>query len=312
MSTESGPTEALLAVADELYGLPLAEFTPTRDARARDLKGSDPGLSRLVKALRKPSTAAWVANLLVRHESEQVGQVLAVGAALRQAQADLAGEELRGLTRQRRQLTAAVTGRARALAAEHGQRVTGAVADQVEATLTAAMVDEGCSQALRSGLLVAALSSTGLDGGDVAGSVALPEALGFVATAGPDRPSGADQADDRSGARPDLHVVPDPEAGRKARAAATRRLEDAEGDLDSAAEALADAVADVGELEARSMQVQAEIDELKLRLAELEARFEEVDDELSDAEVVRSEAQDAVTAATAARDEAAAALDHLR
>ena len=311
VSATSGSAEALLAVADELYGLPLAEFTPTRDARARELKGSDPELSRAVKALRKPSTAAWVANLLVRHESEQVGQVLAVGEALRQAQADLAGEELRGLTRQRRQLTAAVTGRARAVAAEHGQRVTGSVADQVEATLTAAMVDEDCSRALRSGLLVAALASTGLEAGDVAGSVALPEALGFEATASPDRAGGDDQTDDRPGTRPELHVVPDPEAGRKARADATRRLEDAQSDLDSATEALADAVTEVGELEARSMQVQAEIDELKLRLAELEARFEEVDDELSDAEVVRSEAQDSVAAATAVRDEAAAALDQL-
>lgn len=311
MTSASGPADPLLAVADELYGLELSEFTPARDARANALKGSDPDLARLVRALRKPSTAAWVVNLLVRRESEQVDQVLAVGAALRQAQADLAGEELRGLTRQRRQLTAAVTGRARALAAEHGLRVTGSVADQVEATLTAAMVDEECSRALRSGLLLASLASTGLDAVDVAGSVALPEALGFEAT--PDRSGQSDDPTEADHAtRPELHVVPDPEAGRKAVAAATRRLEDAQSELDSATEALAGAVSEVGELEARSMQVQAEIDELKLRLAELEARFEEVDDELSDAEVVRSEAQESVTAATEARDAAVAALDKLR
>ena len=47
----------LLEIADELYGLPLAEFTPARDARAKELKGTD--LAPRVKALRKPSTAAW-------------------------------------------------------------------------------------------------------------------------------------------------------------------------------------------------------------------------------------------------------------
>src|SRR5688500_13432912 len=134
------PTPDLLEVADELYGLTLPEFTPTRDTRAKELKGSDAQLAARVKALRKPSTAAWVVNLLVRQETDQVAQVLAVGTALREAQASLAGEELRALTRQRRQLTAAVTTRARALAAENGQKVTSAVSDQVEATLTAAMV----------------------------------------------------------------------------------------------------------------------------------------------------------------------------
>ena len=96
----------LLEIADELYALPLAEFTPARDAQAKALKGTP--LAAPVKALRKPSTAAWVVNLLVRHESEQVAQVLQVGAALRAAQANLSGDELRALTRQRRQLTAAV------------------------------------------------------------------------------------------------------------------------------------------------------------------------------------------------------------
>src|SRR6476469_915835 len=147
--TEPDP---LLAVADQLYGLALPEFTPARDARAKALKGDDAALAAAVKALRKPSTAAWVVNLLVRREAGQVDQVLTMGAALREAQASLAGEELRALTRQRRQLTAAVTTRARALSAEHGLRVTPAVADQVEATLTAAMVAAGCAAAGRSGL----------------------------------------------------------------------------------------------------------------------------------------------------------------
>jgi hypothetical protein len=291
--------DELLAVADELYSLPLPEFTPARDAKAKELKGTD--LAKEVKALKKPSLGAWVVNLLVRRDTEQVEQVLQVGAALRQAQASMSGDELRQLTRQRRQLTAAVTTQARRLAADEGLKVTQAVADQVEATLTAAMVDEDCGKAVRSGLLVAPLATTGVDEVELAKSVALPEALGFTAT-----PREAGTA-----APPDLHVVPDPDADKKARAAARERLDAAEEALGERQSEYDAAVAEVEKLEARSMQVQAEIDELKRRLAELEETYEGIDDELGDAEDVRAEAQAALRAATKDRDAAAKALDRL-
>jgi hypothetical protein len=292
-------TSELLGIADELYGLAPGDFTPARDAKAKELRGSE--LSGQVKRLKKPSVAAWVVNQLVRHETEQVEQVLAMGEALRAAQAGLKGDELRALTRQRRQLTAAVTTRARSVAVGLGVKVTPAVADQVEATLTAAMVDEDCARAVRSGLLVTALASTGLGEGDVAGAVAAPEAMGFAASphvAPPETP-------------PDLHVVPDPEADQKARRQAEQALEVAEGRLAEASAALAAAGKDVSDLEASSMQLQAQIDELRGKVAELETRFEEVDEELADAEDVRAEAESTVAAATKDRDAAAAALDRL-
>jgi hypothetical protein len=292
----------LLDVADGLYALAPGDFTPARDARARELKGSE--LAGQVKKLKKPSVAAWVVNQLVRHETEQVEQVLAMGEALRAAQAGLKGDELRALARQRRQLTAAVTTRARSVASGLGVKVTQAVADQVEATLTAAMVDEECARAVRSGLLVTALASTGVGDADVAGAVATPEALEFSAS--PAQPEASPEAP------PDLHVVPDPEADQKARAQAEQALEKAEGRLAEASEALAAAGQDVSDLEARSMQLQAELDELRRKIAELESTFEEVDEELADAEEVRAEAESTVAAATKDRDMAAAALAKLR
>ncbi|WP_341928037.1 hypothetical protein [Nocardioides psychrotolerans] len=296
-------SEELLAVADELYALTLAEFTPARDARAKQLKGSDLGTA--VKTLKKPSLAAWVVNLLVRRDPDQVDQVLTVGAALREAAAAMSGEQLRALTRQRRQVTAAVTQQARSLASEAGVKVTQAVADQVEATLTAAMLDERCSQAVRSGLLVTAITTTGVDEVDLGGAVALPGALGFeaspVASPDPDAPA--------AGARPDLHVVPDPEAEEKARAAAQEALDEAEDEVRTARSAYEETVSAQSELEARSMQLQAEIDELKRRLADLEASADEVDDELGDAEEARTEAYAELEEATATRDAAAAELE---
>ena len=292
-------SDDLLEIADDLYGRPLAEFTSARDAKAKELKGDD--LGKQVKALKKPSTAAWVVNLLVRREQDQVEQVLTVGEALREAQASMSGDELRALTKQRRQLTTAVTHQARRLAADEGLKVTQAVADQVEATLTAAMIDAECGKAVRSGLLVAALATTGVDEVELARSVAVPEALGFQAKA-----RGAEPP-----ASPDLHVVPDPDADQKALVAAQERLDAAEEALAKVQETFDEAAADVEKLEARSMQVQAEIDELKRKLSDLEETYEGIDDELSDAEDTKAEAQDAVRAATKDRDAAAKAVKRL-
>ena len=289
----------LLSVADELYALGVAEFTPARDAKVKELKGTD--LAPRVKALKKPSLAAWVVNLLVRYDTEQVEQVLTVGAALREAQASMSGEELRALTRQRRQLTAAVTTRARGLAREHGQKVTESVADQVEASLTAAMVDERCAAAVRSGLLVSALRATGVDEVDLGAAVALPEALGFSATA----------REEVAPAKPDLHVVPDPDKDEKARVAAQEALDSAEEALAEAVEGLETAQTELTELEARSMQIQSEIDELKRRIAELDESADEVDDAIGEAEDARDEAQEAVAEATRERDAAAAKVARL-
>jgi hypothetical protein len=289
----------LLSIADDLYALSLAEFTPARDAKAKELKGTD--LAKEVKALKKPSLAGWVVNLLVRHEPEQVDQVLQVGAALREAQASMSGDELRQLTRQRRQLTAAVTTVARRLAREHGQKVTEAVAGQVEATLTAAMVDEECAKAVRSGLLLGPLASTGVDSVELDRAVALPDALGFLAT-----------THDAGGtAKPDLHVVPDPDRDEKALAAAREALADADAEVAEAGEGLEAAQGQLSDLEARSMQIQAEIDELKRKIAELEEQADGVDEELGEAEEAKAEAEEALAEATRTRDAAARALAKL-
>ncbi|HWI43880.1 MAG TPA: hypothetical protein VNS81_09685 [Nocardioides sp.] len=292
----------LLEIADELYALPLAEFTPARDARAKELKGTP--LAGPVKALRKPSTAAWVVNLLVRREAAQVEQVLTVGAALREAQQAMSAGELRALTRQRRQVTAAVTTQARRLAAEEGLRVTEAVAEQVEGTLTAAMVDEGCGRAVRSGLLVGVLTTTGVEAmseADIARSLAVPDALGFSATPREASLPGP----------PDLHVVPDPDKAAKARAAAEERLAAAAEDHEAAQATFDEATGEVERLEASQLQVQAEIDELRRRMADLEDRSDALEEELAEAEEVRDGAAADLRTATAERDAAQAAFDRL-
>jgi hypothetical protein len=283
----------VLDLAEELYGLPLGEFTAARDARARSLKGTPSAAE--VKALRKPATAAWVVDLLVRREQEQVVGMIAVGEALRQAQDGMDATALRELTRQRRQLTAALTVRARALARSAGLRVTEQVAEQVEETLTAAMIDAGAAAAVRSGLLVTPLRATGVGTVDAGAAVAVPEALGFAVAPVADPPVS-------------LHVVPDLEPDVRALEEARTALAAADEAVGFAESAREEASAEVDRLHARSLQVQAEIDELRRRLAEREADAQQVDDELGEAEEARTEAAEDLAAAVRRRDEAATAL----
>lgn len=295
--------DPLLEIADDLYALPLADFTPARDALVKEHK-ADKALAASIKGLRKASAAAWVVNLLVRRDPDQVDQVLAVGEALREAQENLDATQLREFTKQRRQLTASVTTAARRMAREEGVRTTESVAEQVEATLTAAMLEPDAARAVRSGLLVTSLSATGLGDLDLSGAVAVPEALGFHAAARP--APGPDPTQ-----RPQLHVVPDPDADVKARAAADERLADARAVLKEHEKEHRAARRAVEKLQARTLQVQSEIDELRSQIAALEDTLEEVDDELAEAEAAQAEVEEAVDEARSEVDAAREARERI-
>jgi hypothetical protein len=191
------------------------------------------------------------------------------------------------------------------VASSLGTKVTQAVADQVEATLTAAMLDPDCAKALRSGLLVTHLSSTGVGESAAGAAVALPGALGFSATSAP--PVSTEPA-----GRPDLKVVPDPDADAKKLAAAEAALEAASTAEEAARATYDEADGAVTELEARSLQIQGEIEEHQRAIAELEETAEGVEEELDEAEDARTEARTALRKAEQAREQAASALDRLR
>ncbi len=285
---------SLEAVADSLYALTPDEFIAARNDEAKKAKADDDKpLAEAVKRLAKPALAAWVVNMLVRHEADQMEQVLTLGESLRQAQENLSGDALRELGKQRRQLTAAVTTQARALAAQLGHKIGDSVADQVQQTLHAAMVDEGAAAAVRSGLLTQPLAATGVGPVDLDGAVAMPEAVGRSALP-VTRP------------RPTLTVVPD---DTKAIEEATRGLAEADAELAAAEKKLGKAETKVSKLEARALQLQAELEELRHRVAEAEHQLEATDEELSSAEAKRESAKEAFDEA---RDERQAAAEKLR
>jgi hypothetical protein len=300
-------TDPLLGIAEELYSLTPAEFTSTRNQWAKQAKADgDTELAASVTELRRPSTAAWVVNMLMRHQGTEMAQILDLGASLRQAQENLDADALRELTRQRRQLTTAVTHQGRVLAGDLGQKITQSVADQVQDTLHAAMVDEHAAAAVRSGLLVSSLTATGVGEADVVDAVAVPSAIGLTA-----RPRTMPARK-----RTPLAVVPEPEpepdAEREAREAERRAAQEAvheaTSDADEAQRRLRKATKRVKRVEARTLQVADELDEARRRVADLEHEQEALDEEAVAADEKRDRAEQRYTAAQEALEKAQAAL----
>src|SRR3954451_4691252 len=150
-------------VTDELYEVPPEDFIALRTARQDQARaGGDTVLAKAIGTLSKPSTAAWVSNLLVRAQRSEIEGVVELGGLLREAQENLAGDQLRALSSQRSQLVSALTRQASALARERGRRISGAIADQVEETLRAAMADPEAGEALLTGRLTSPMSYSGL------------------------------------------------------------------------------------------------------------------------------------------------------
>ena len=305
-----------MELAEELYALTPAEFTAARNDAAKQAKDDgDKPLSDQIKALRKPGAAAWVVNLLVREDADEITQMLDVGEALQRAQADLDGDALRELHRQRRKLIAVMAQKGRSLAREHGVKVSGAVAEQVEQTLHAAMVDYDAAAAVRTGMLVEPLAPEGFGGLKVANAMA-HTALGQDSSPAP----ASSTTKPRKGAsrKTGLRAVPeeDPEERRreelaKAREEAAAAITAAEADLAEAKAGLADRENAVSDLQAACLQVNGEIDELKRRIDELEDRLEQLDDESDDARANRDQAAEAVALAESALAELRSVLESL-
>lgn len=143
------------AAIDDLYRATPAEFIKRRDALAADLKAAGSAdAAKEVRALRKPSAAAWAVNKLALDEPAAIENLLAATANLSRAhyEAGRDGTELRETARERQRLLAELTGRASALLRESAV----ASSDQSEAiagTLDAASIEPDGIDLLRRGRL---------------------------------------------------------------------------------------------------------------------------------------------------------------
>jgi len=256
----------LAGIAGELYALDLDAFTAERNARAKALRDGDRELADAVAALPKPSASAWLVDQLVRAEPDVVAEALALGPALRAAQASFDREALRSLGADRRAALSDVADAARRVAADRGRPVSASIADDLEQTVLAGMLDEDAAAAVRSGRLVRSLQSIGGEPVDLDGAVAAPgeELAERGAAARPRRAVPAPQGPDRAA------------AARAEIAAAERQATAARAGLQDADDALTAAVD-------RHEELTAERDDAL-------AEYERLEREVGDAERARREA----------------------
>jgi hypothetical protein len=155
--------------ADELYGLPLADFTSARDQLAKRLRGD--GLREeadAVKGLRKPNAVGWALNQLARRRPRDVERLVATGKRLRTAQDALLaggdGSALKRASAEERELVDKLTRDAAAIAGEAGT-ARGSLDERIRDTLHAATLDEQTAAELAAGRLVREQRAVGLFGG---------------------------------------------------------------------------------------------------------------------------------------------------
>ncbi|WP_040339850.1 hypothetical protein [Candidatus Blastococcus massiliensis] len=276
-------------VADELYEVPPDEFIALRKERQDAARADgDKVLAKEIGGLPKPSAAAWACNLLVRGHRDEIENLVDLGELLREAQENLAGDQLRALDVQRRQLVSALTRQARGLAAERGHPVSTSVATQVEETLRAAMADPDAGRALLTGRLTSPMSYSGLGT-----TVARPD-LRLVHP--PPKSAPADRPEKPAKAPAPKKQAGESAADRKAREQEERRQaaeEKRQRELTEARAAADEATAAAEDAATALEEHRRQTEELSTRRTELQARVEELADQLADAE---REAADAATA----------------
>ena len=282
--------EASARAPEDLYGLPLEEFTPARDALAKDLKAAGrKDEAAEVKALRKPSVAAWALNRVAREHPDAVDGLRAAGAVLRDAQDEaMSGDasRLRDAGRDVADEVDRVTGLAAEILRAAGRPASAGQQEKIVATLRTAAVDDDAGDALARGVLVEELESTGFS---LLGS-------GAGTASAPSRPATGKEAPKRS-ADGDRKPLPGAERAPKkpkANKEAVEAVEAARRELRRC-----DAEADMATTRARRKAERAET--AAKRAAEAQREAEEA----------RAEAEDAAGDAEAARRAAAEAADRL-
>lgn len=152
---------------DRLFELPLDEFTAARNELAKRLKqNGDAAAAEQVRALAKPSVAAWVVNQLARRDTEAVRSLLNLTARLRSAQerslrGERAADELRAAQTEEREILRTLTQRAGEILREADRAASRTTLERVASILRAAAVAEPAL--LRRGRLAGDVEASGFD-----------------------------------------------------------------------------------------------------------------------------------------------------
>lgn len=226
----------LSSAADELYAVPPAAFTARRDALVKQARAAgEADLAREVKALRRPTVAAWLVDRLALEGERGLEDLLALGERLREAQSRLDGALMRQLAEERNRLADDLASRAVDLGGAPGSGEAPSATsleqarEEVVETLRAAVADPRAGLAVASGHLTKALSYAGFGEVDITAAVAVPLGQGR-GTVRPRREASQEVTQeapaDLSAARRD-EAAEREERERTAREAAQRRWQEA-------------------------------------------------------------------------------------
>ena len=199
---------------DDLYGLPLDEFTKARDELAKELRtAGKKEAADEVKSLRKPSVSAWAVNQAVRRRPQDAKALVKAGDELRKAQRGVvSGRDpggLREATAAHRRLVEELTDEARAAMDERGA-ASAATVTRVAQTLRAASIDKEASKALTAGTLAEDVEQAGFG-----------PLLAAVPSGAPPKTRRAPKPSSKSAAKP---KPPPPKPRRDPNAARRKRL----------------------------------------------------------------------------------------
>lgn len=292
-------TSPLETIADELYAARPDNFAAVRDEHIKKAKADgDKQLAKELTGLRKPTQSAWLINLLWRDQRQVMEQLFELAADLSRAHARVSGPELQRLTTQRRQIEAALIGRARALAEEAGVTVSASMEREAQETLSAALAVGEVADEVRSGRLVKPASYAGF--GNMP-SGAIPQAIPARQTEEPDtrptKPSSGKPS-------PDPVELRAAQRARERREEAERRVQEAQTALDTAADALSQRTRDAEAAKQHQKQLATQLEALKQQVRSLEDELETAEHATLGANRRRDQAETAHESAVRAHDRA--------
>jgi hypothetical protein len=286
-----------------LYEAPPDGFVAARAAAIADARrAGDKEAAKRYAALRKPTVAAWLVNLLALRRPELIDDLVDLSTALREAQRGLQGDQLRELSQQRRQVVAALVAAARQLAIDDDPTLSAAKLPlgEVESTLTAAMAEPEVAEQVRSGRLVRAATYAGF------GEVPRPRLRLVTAEDGE-----ADDGDDEEeGAAAEVETPQRAAAERRRREREERRRE-LRRDLKSAQAAEGRADEQLDRAEGAERDAGHAVEDLDAELAELERRRTDAVADVARRKLARRTAEREAAAARRRVGDVQAALEDL-
>jgi hypothetical protein len=163
--------------ADDLYALPLEDFTRARDELVKELRAAgDREAADAARAIRKPSVPAWAVNQVARADPKGIAALFAAGDRLREAQSNLVRggdpDAVKDAGTEERAVVAGLVREAARMLQESGNNANEGTLSRIADTFYATAVDADGMELVRTGRLTKELKRVGF--GEAAGLSVVP------------------------------------------------------------------------------------------------------------------------------------------